>query len=25
VLIQNEDGSWTQSLADANGEPTIQI
>jgi hypothetical protein len=25
VLIQNEDGSWTQSLADVNGEPTIQI
>jgi hypothetical protein len=23
VLIQNEDGSWTQSLADENGEPIV--
>jgi hypothetical protein len=22
VLVQNEDGSWTQSLADDSGEPT---
>lgn len=21
VLVQNEDGSWTQSLADSNGDP----
>jgi hypothetical protein len=21
VLVQNEDGSWTQSLADADGQP----
>ena len=21
VLVQNEDGSWTQTLADANGDP----
>lgn len=21
VLVQNEDGSWTQSVADSNGEP----
>ena len=21
VLVQNEDGTWTQSLADANGDP----
>ena len=23
VLVQNEDGSWTQALADENGEPII--
>ena len=23
ILIQNEDGSWTQASADANGEPII--
>jgi hypothetical protein len=23
VLVQNEDGSWTQTLADANGDPII--
>ncbi len=23
VLIQNEDESWTQSLADENGEPIV--
>ncbi len=21
VLVQNEDGTWTQSLADSNGDP----
>ena len=21
VLVENEDGTWTQSLADANGDP----
>jgi hypothetical protein len=25
VLIQNEDGTWTQTLADANGDPIIPI
>jgi hypothetical protein len=23
VLVENEDGSWTQSVADDNGEPII--
>lgn len=23
VLVQNEDGSWTQSLADENGQPLL--
>lgn len=23
VLVQNEDGSWTQSLADENGQPIV--
>jgi len=23
VLVQNEDGTWTQTLADANGDPII--
>lgn len=23
VLIQNEDGSWTQSVADENGNPLV--
>jgi len=23
VLVQNEDGSWTQTLADTNGDPII--
>ena len=23
VLVQNEDGTWTQTLADANGDPVI--
>jgi hypothetical protein len=23
ALVQNEDGSWTQSLADANGQPIV--
>lgn len=23
VLVQNEDGSWTQSVADENGNPII--
>ena len=23
VLIQNEDGSWTQTIADENGEPIV--
>jgi hypothetical protein len=23
VLVQNEDGSWTQSVSDANGNPII--
>lgn len=25
VLVQNEDGSWTQSLADENGNPCINF
>lgn len=24
VLVQNEDGSWTQSLADENGQPAVR-
>ena len=23
VLVQNEDGTWTQTLADANGDPVV--
>lgn len=23
VLTENEDGSWTQALADANGDPVV--
>ena len=23
VMVENEDGSWTQSVADANGNPAI--
>ncbi len=25
VLVQNEDGTWTQTLADTNGDPIIPI
>ena len=24
VLVQNEDGTWSQSLADENGEPILE-
>lgn len=24
VLVENEDGTWTQSLADSNGDPVSQ-
>lgn len=25
VLVQNEDGSWTQSVADETGNPVVEI
>ena len=25
VLVENEDGSWTQSLADENGQPSVPL
>jgi hypothetical protein len=25
VLVKNEDGTWTQSLADENGDPVVVV